>query len=78
MFIKRGLDDEKSGTLVWDTARIDNRCTEYPKNSERSQGWFRLKLDGEADVEEEFRSQNSGVRITIGLGFRPQPIVDTV
>jgi hypothetical protein len=49
VFIKRGLDDEKSGTLVWDTARIDNRCTESPKNSERSQGWFRLKLDGEAD-----------------------------
>ncbi|MCC5668346.1 relaxase/mobilization nuclease domain-containing protein [Nostoc sp. CHAB 5784] len=49
VFIKRDLDGEKSGALVWDTARIDNRCTEYPKNSDRSPGWFHLKLGGEAD-----------------------------
>ncbi len=49
VFIKRDLDGEKSGALVWDTARIDNRCTEYPKNSDRSEGWFHLKLGGEPD-----------------------------
>jgi|GEM_PF-1630749 len=49
VFIKRDLDGEKSGALVWDTARIDNRCTEYPENSDRSQGWFHFKLGGEAD-----------------------------
>ncbi|WP_230966874.1 relaxase/mobilization nuclease domain-containing protein [Nostoc commune] len=57
VFIKRGLDGEKLGALVWDTARLDNRCTEYPENSDglrpaggdRSQGWFHLKLGGEAD-----------------------------
>ncbi len=49
VFIKRDLDGEKSGALVWDTARIDNRCTEYPENSDRSKGWFHLKLGGEAE-----------------------------
>jgi hypothetical protein len=57
VFIKRDLDGSKSGALVWDTARIDNRCTEYPKNSDglrpaggdRSSGWFHFKLGGEAD-----------------------------
>jgi hypothetical protein len=49
VFIKRSLDGEKSGALLWDTARLDNRCTEYPENSDRSQGWFYLKLGGEAD-----------------------------
>ncbi|WP_375514000.1 hypothetical protein [uncultured Nostoc sp.] len=36
MFIKRDLNGEKSGTLVWDTHSQDNRYTEYPKNSDRS------------------------------------------
>ncbi|MHC5861356.1 hypothetical protein [Nostoc sp.] len=57
VFIKRDLDGEKSGALVWDTARLDNRCTEYPENSDglrlaggdRSEGWFHLKLGGEAE-----------------------------
>jgi hypothetical protein len=49
VFIKRGLDGEKSGALVWDTARLDNRCTEYPENSDRSSCWFHFKLGGEAD-----------------------------
>jgi hypothetical protein len=49
VFIKRDLDGEKSGALVWDTARIDNRCTEYPENSDRLQGWFHFKLGGEAE-----------------------------
>jgi Relaxase/Mobilisation nuclease domain len=49
VFIKRDLDGEKSGALVWDTARIDNRCTEYPENSDRSSCWFHFKLGGEPD-----------------------------
>jgi hypothetical protein len=48
VFIKRDLDGEKSGALVWDTARIDNRAFKYP-DSDRSEGWFHLKLGGEAD-----------------------------
>ena len=57
VFIKRDLNGEKSGALVWDTALLDNRCTEYPKNSswlrpgggDRQKGWFHLKLGGEPD-----------------------------
>jgi hypothetical protein len=49
VFIKRDLNGEKSGALVWDTARIDNRCTEYPENSDRSSCWFHFKLGGEAE-----------------------------
>src|SRR5579883_1695482 len=47
VFIKRGLDGEKLGALVWDTARVDNRAFEYDKNSKRSEGWFYLQLGGE-------------------------------
>ncbi|MBW4457153.1 MAG: relaxase/mobilization nuclease domain-containing protein [Nostoc indistinguendum CM1-VF10] len=57
VFIKRDLNGEKSGALVWDTARLDNRCSQYPEDSDglrpaggdRSEGWFHLKLGGEAD-----------------------------
>ncbi|MHC5826034.1 MAG: DUF3991 domain-containing protein, partial [Nostoc sp.] len=49
VFIKRDLNGEKSGALVWDTHRQDNRCSEYPENSDRSQGWFHLKLGVSAD-----------------------------
>jgi Relaxase/Mobilisation nuclease domain len=56
VFIKRGLDGEKSGALVWDTARLDNRAFKYPDSDglrpaggDRSEGWFHLKLGGEAD-----------------------------
>jgi hypothetical protein len=49
VFIKRDLNGEKSGALVWDTHRQDNRCSQYPENSDRSEGWFHLKLGGEAD-----------------------------
>jgi hypothetical protein len=49
VFIKRDLNGEKSGALLWDTARLDNRCTEYPENSDRSEGWFHFKLGGEPD-----------------------------
>jgi hypothetical protein len=49
IFIKRDLNGSKSGALVWDTHRQDNRCKEYPENSDRQKGWFHLKLGGEAD-----------------------------
>ncbi|MHC5915637.1 MAG: DUF3991 domain-containing protein, partial [Nostoc sp.] len=48
VFIKRDLNGEKSGALVWDTHRQDNRAFKYLE-SDRSQGWFHLKLGGEAD-----------------------------
>ncbi|WP_228059074.1 relaxase/mobilization nuclease domain-containing protein [Nostoc sp. LEGE 06077] len=53
VFIKRLLNGEKSGALVWDTHREDNRCIEYPENSDRSKGWFYLKLGGEPDSQIE-------------------------
>ncbi|MBE9209783.1 relaxase/mobilization nuclease domain-containing protein [Nostoc sp. LEGE 06077] len=53
VFIKRDLNGEKSGALVWDTHREDNRCMEYPENSDRSQGWFHLKLGGGVDSQIE-------------------------
>ncbi|MHC5597673.1 MAG: DUF3991 domain-containing protein [Nostoc sp.] len=49
VFIKRDLNGEKSGALVWDTARIDDHSHEYDKNTSQSSGWFYLKLGGEAD-----------------------------
>ncbi|WP_242062389.1 relaxase/mobilization nuclease domain-containing protein [Nostoc punctiforme] len=49
VFIKRDLNGEKTGALVWDTTRLDNRCSQYPSDSERSKGWFHFKLGGEAD-----------------------------
>ncbi|MHC5763872.1 DUF3991 domain-containing protein, partial [Nostoc sp.] len=48
VFIKRDLNGEKSGALVWNTARLDNRAFKYP-DSDRSEGWFHLKLGGETD-----------------------------
>ncbi|MBW4565819.1 MAG: relaxase/mobilization nuclease domain-containing protein [Mojavia pulchra JT2-VF2] len=48
VFIKRDLNGSKSGALVWDTHCQDNRCTEY-LDSDRSEGWFHLKLGGEAE-----------------------------
>ncbi|MDZ8141012.1 MAG: relaxase/mobilization nuclease domain-containing protein [Nostoc sp. DedQUE04] len=48
VFIKRDLNGEKSGALVWDTHRQDNRAFKY-SDSDRSEGWFHLKLGGEAD-----------------------------
>jgi uncharacterized protein YeaO (DUF488 family) len=56
VFIKRSLNGEKSGALVWDTHQQDNRAFEYPNSDglrpaggDRSEGWFHLKLGGEAD-----------------------------
>lgn len=53
VFIKRDLNGEKSGALVWDTTRLDNRCSEYPENSERSKGWFQVNLGGEPEDKVE-------------------------
>jgi hypothetical protein len=53
VFIKRDLNGSKSGALVWDTARLDNRCMEYPENSDRSSCWFHFKLGGEPDDKVE-------------------------
>jgi Relaxase/Mobilisation nuclease domain/Protein of unknown function (DUF3991) len=53
VFIKRDLNGEKSGALIWDTARLDNRCSQYPDNSVSSKGWFHLKLGGEPDSQIE-------------------------
>jgi hypothetical protein len=49
VFIKRDLNGEKTGALVWDTTRLDNRCSQYPEYSDRSSCWFHFKLGGEAD-----------------------------
>jgi hypothetical protein len=53
VFIKRDLNGGKSGALAWDTHRQDNRCIEYPSKSDRSSGWFHLKLGGEPDSKIE-------------------------
>jgi hypothetical protein len=49
VFIKRSLNGEKSGALVWDTHRQDNRCSQYPENSDLSKGWFHISLGGEPE-----------------------------
>ncbi|MCP6759886.1 MAG: relaxase/mobilization nuclease domain-containing protein [Fischerella sp. CENA71] len=52
VFIKRSLNGEKSGALVWDTHRQDNRCLEYD-NTKRSEGWFHINLGGEPESKIE-------------------------
>jgi hypothetical protein len=49
VFIKRSLNGEKSGALVWDTPRQDDRCSQYPENTQSRQGWFHINLGREAD-----------------------------
>ncbi len=84
VFIKRDLNGEKSGALVWDTARLDNRCTEYPKNTERSEGWFHLKLGGEAEdkIERVFLCDSPIDALTMAeidiQGHKGQPPVRTM
>jgi hypothetical protein len=83
VFIKRDLNGEKSGALVWDTARLDNRCTEYP-DSDRSQGWFHLKLGGEADdkIERVFLCDSPIDALSLAeidrKGHKAQPPVRTM
>jgi hypothetical protein len=84
VFIKRDLDGEKSGALVWDTARLDNRCTEYPENSDRSLGWFHLKLGGEPDdkIERVFLCSSPIDALTMAEidrnAHKGQPLVRTM
>jgi hypothetical protein len=84
VFIKRSLDGEKSGALVWDTHRQDNRCTEYPENSDRSQGWFHLKMGGEPDdkIERVFLCDSPIDALTMAeidrKGHKGQPPVRTM
>jgi hypothetical protein len=49
VFIKRDLNGKKSGALVWDTTRLDNRCSQYPENTQSDQGWFQVNLGGKPD-----------------------------
>jgi Relaxase/Mobilisation nuclease domain/Protein of unknown function (DUF3991) len=49
VFIKRDLNGEKSGALVWDTPRLDDRCSQYPENTQPRQSWFHINLGREAD-----------------------------
>jgi hypothetical protein len=84
VFIKRDLDGEKSGALVWDTARIDNRCTEYPENSDRSSCWFHFKLGGEAEdkIERVYLCSSPIDALTMAEidrnGHKGQPLVRTM
>ncbi|MHC5931248.1 relaxase/mobilization nuclease domain-containing protein [Nostoc sp.] len=84
VFIKRDLNGEKSGALVWDTHRQDNRAFEYPENSDRSEGWFHLKLGGEADdkIERVFLCDSPIDALTMAeidrKGHKGQPPVRTM
>ncbi|UKP01542.1 relaxase/mobilization nuclease domain-containing protein [Nostoc sp. UHCC 0870] len=49
VFIKRDLNGKKSGALVWDTTRLDNRCSQYPENTQSNHGWFQVNLGGKPD-----------------------------
>ncbi len=49
VFIKRSLNGKKSGALVWDTTRPDNRCSQYPENTQSSEGWFQVNLGGKPE-----------------------------
>jgi branched-subunit amino acid transport protein AzlD len=84
VFIKRSLNGEKSGALLWDTARLDNRCLQYPEDSDRSEGWFHLKLGGEADdkIERVFLCDSPIDALTMAEidrdGHKGQPPVRTM
>ncbi|BAY67107.1 relaxase/mobilization nuclease family protein (plasmid) [Calothrix brevissima NIES-22] len=49
VFIKRDLNGEKSGALVWDTPKQDDRCSQYPENAQPRQSWFHINLGRETD-----------------------------
>ncbi len=44
VFVKRDLDGEKLGALVWSKPKQDNRCLEYGQNSHNQDSWFHFKL----------------------------------
>jgi hypothetical protein len=44
MLIKRDLDGEKTGALVWSNPRLSHQAVEYEQNISTSNGWFYLRL----------------------------------
>ncbi|MBD2207472.1 relaxase/mobilization nuclease domain-containing protein [Calothrix sp. FACHB-1219] len=49
VFIKRDLNGSKSGALVWDTPRQDDRCSQKSENTQSRQSWFHINLGRETD-----------------------------
>ncbi|UYD38577.1 DUF3991 domain-containing protein [Tolypothrix sp. PCC 7601] len=49
VFIKRDLNGEKSGALVWDTPKQDDRCSQNSENTQSRQSWFHINLGRETD-----------------------------
>ncbi|MBD2731248.1 relaxase/mobilization nuclease domain-containing protein [Nostoc sp. FACHB-892] len=47
LFIKRDLDGEKTGALVWSKPRENHRTVEYNQNNSTPNGWFYLRLGGQ-------------------------------
>ncbi|BAY42408.1 relaxase/mobilization nuclease family protein (plasmid) [Nostoc sp. NIES-2111] len=47
MFLKRDLDGEKTGALVWSNPRYSHQAVEYDQNASASNGWFYLRLGGQ-------------------------------
>lgn len=47
MLIKRDLDGEKTGALVWSNPRQSHQAVEYDQNTSASNGWFYLRLGGQ-------------------------------
>jgi hypothetical protein len=47
LFIKRDLDGEKTGALVWSKPRENHRAVEYDQNTSTQKGWFYLRLGGQ-------------------------------
>ena len=47
LFIKRDLDGEKTGALVWSKPRENHRAVEYDQNTSTPYGWFYLRLGGQ-------------------------------
>lgn len=47
LFIKRDLDGEKTGALIWSKPRQSHRAVEYDQNTSTANGWFYLRLGGQ-------------------------------
>jgi len=47
MFLKRDLDGEKTGALVWSNPRLSHQAVEYDQNISTPDGWFYLRLGGQ-------------------------------
>jgi hypothetical protein len=48
LFIKRDLDGEKTGALIWSKPRENHRTVEYDQNTSTQKGWFYLRLGGQS------------------------------